>query len=78
MLSSEITQLIWPKMETSLAIEKKTDQRKVVLAYQILFLFFGDGIVRSDVMNDIFQSWMTCTLIIEQVLPKYNDSYIFN
>ncbi len=29
--------------------------RRVVLAYEILFLFFGNGIVHSDVMNDIFQ-----------------------
>ncbi len=47
------------------------------MAYEILLLFFGNGIVRSDVMNNIIQSLMTCTLIIKQVLPKYKDSYIF-
>ncbi len=65
-------------MGTSLAIDRKTGQRRVVLAYEILFLFFGNGIVHWDVMNDIFQSLMTCTLIIKEVLPKYSDSYIFN
>ncbi len=65
-------------METSLAIDKKIGQRRVVLAYEILFLFFGNGIVRSDVMNDIIQSLTTCTLIIKQVRLKYSDSYIFN
>ncbi len=64
-------------MGTSLAIDRKTGQRSVVLAYEILFLFFGNRIVRSDVMNDI-QSLTTCILIIKQVLPKYSDSYIFN
>ncbi len=39
--------------DTSLAIDRKTGQRRVVLAYEILFMFFGDGIVHSDVMNDI-------------------------
>ncbi len=77
-LSGEITQPIWLKMGTSLAIERKTGQRRVVMEYEILFLFFGCGIVRSDAMNDIFQSLTTCTLIIKQVLPKYRDSYIFN
>ncbi len=65
-------------MGTSLAIHRKTDQRRVVLAYKILFLFFSNGIVHSDVMNDIFQALTTNTLIIKQVLPKYSDSYIFN
>ncbi len=65
-------------MGTSLAIDRKTGQRRVVLAYEILFLFSGKGIARSDVMNDIFQSLTTRTLIIKQVLPKYSDSYIFN
>ncbi len=65
-------------MVISLAIDNKTGQRRVVLAYEILFLFFGNGIVRSDIMNDIFQSLTRCTLIIKQVLPKYSDSYIFN
>ncbi len=65
-------------MGTSLAIDRKMGQRRVVLAYEILFLFFGNETVRSDVMNDIFQSLTMCTLIIKQVLPKYNDSYIFN
>ncbi len=65
-------------MGTSLAIDRKTGQRRVVLAYEILFLFFSNGIVYSDVMNDIFQSSTTCTLIIKQVSPKYSDSYIFN
>ncbi len=66
-------------METLSAIDRKTGQRRVVLAYEILFLFFSNRIVRSDVMNDIFQySLTTCTLIIKQVLPKYSDSYIFN
>ncbi len=78
MLSGEITQLIWPKTGTSLAIDRKTGQRRVVLAYEILFLFFDKGIVRWDVMNDIFQSLTTCKLIIKQVLPKYSESYIFN
>ncbi len=65
-------------MGTSSGIERKTGQRRVVLAYKILFLVFGNGIVRSDVINDIFQSLTTCILIIKQVLPKYSDSYIFN
>ncbi len=66
-------------MGTSLAIDRKTGQRRVVLSYEILFLFFGNGIVRLDVMTDTFQSLKTCTLIIKQVLPKYGDSYyIFN
>ncbi len=65
-------------MGTPLAIDRKTGQGRVVLADEILFLFFGNGIVRSDVMNDIFQSLTTCTLIIKQVLPKYSDSYNFN
>ncbi len=60
-------------MGTSLAIDKKTGQRRVVLAYKILFLFFGNGIIRSNVMNDIIQSLTTCTLIIKQILPKYSD-----
>ncbi len=77
-LSGEITQLIWPNMETSLSIDRKTGQRNMVLAYKILFLFFGNEIFRSDVMNDIFQSLTTYTFIIKQVLPKYSDSYIFN
>ncbi len=54
-LSGEITQPIRPKMGTSLAIDRKTCQRRVASAYEILFLFFGHGIVRSDVVNDIFQ-----------------------
>ncbi len=57
---------------------KGGSQRMVVLAYEIPFLFFGKGIVRSDVMNDIFPSLMTCTLIIKQVPPKFSDLYIFN
>ncbi len=65
-------------MGTSLAVDRKTGQRRVVLAYEILFSFFGNGIVRSDVMNEIFQSLTTCTLIIKQVLPKDSDSYVFN
>ncbi len=59
-----------------LALERKTGQRRVVLAYEIPFLFFSNGIVRSDVMNDIFEYLTRCTLIIKQVLPKYSDSYI--
>ncbi len=62
---------------TSLAVERKTGQRRVALAYEILFLFFSNGIVHSNVMDDIIQSSTTCTLIIKQVLPKYSDSYIF-
>ncbi len=65
-------------MGTSLVINRKTGQRRVVSAYEILFLFFSNGIIRSDGMNDIFLSLTTCTLIIKQVLPKYSDSYIFN
>ncbi len=65
-------------MRTSVAKDRKTGQRGVILAYEILFLFFGTGIVRLDVMNDIFQSLTMCTLIIKQVLPKYSDSYTFN
>ncbi len=65
-------------MGTSFAIHRKTGQRRVVSAYEILFLFFSNGIFRSDVMNDIFQSLTTCTLIIKQVLLKYSDSYICN
>ncbi len=61
-------------MGTSLAIDKKTGQRMVVLANEILFLFFGNGMVRSVVMNDIIQSLTTCALIIKLVLPKYSDS----
>ncbi len=76
MLSGEITQPIKPKMGTSLAIDRKTGQRRVVLEYEILFLFFCNGIVHSDVMNDIIQSLRT--LIIKQLLWKYSDSYIFN
>ncbi len=64
-------------MGTSLAIDRKTGQRRMVLAYEILFLFFSIGIVRLDATNDIFQSSMTCTLIIKQVLLKYSDSDIF-
>ncbi len=64
-------------MGTSLVIDRKTGQRRVVLAYEILFSFFGNGIVRSAVMTYIIQSLTTCTLIIKQVLPKYSDSYIF-
>ncbi len=78
MLSGEITQPILPKMGASLVIDRKTDQKRVVLAYEILFFFFGNGIVRSDVMNDILQSLTMCTLIIKQAQPKYSDSYIFN
>ncbi len=77
-LSGEITQLIWPKMGTWMAIDRKTGQRRVVLAYEILFLLFGITIVCSYVMNDIFQSLTTCTLIIKQVLSKYSESYIFD
>ncbi len=77
-LSGEITQPIWPKMGTSLAIEGKTGQRRVVSACEILFLFFGIGIVRSDVTNDIFPFLTTCALIIKQVLPKNSDSYMSN
>ncbi len=65
-------------MGSSLAIDKKTGQRRLVLAYEILFLFYGNGIVRSDFMNDIFQSLPTCTSIIKQVVQKYSDAYIFN
>ncbi len=65
-------------MGTSLAIDKKTGQRGMVLAYEIPFSFFGNGIIRWDVMNAIFQSLTTCTLIIKQVLQKYSDSCIFN
>ncbi len=65
-------------MGISLAIDRKTGQRRVVFAYEILFLFFGNGIVRSYVMTDIIQSLTTCTLITKQVLQKYSDSYIFN
>ncbi len=65
-------------MGTSLAIDRKTGQRRVVLAYEILFLFFGNGIVRLDVMTDIIQSLTTCTLMTKQRLMKYSDSYIFN
>ncbi len=49
--------------------------KKGVLAYEVLFLFFSNGIVRLDVINDIIQALTTCTLIIKQVLPKYSDSY---
>ncbi len=77
MLSGEITTYM-TKDGTSLAIDRKTGQRRVILAYEILLLFFSDGIVRSDVMNDIIQSLRMCTLIIKQVPPKYSDSYIFN
>ncbi len=65
-------------MGTSLAIDRKTGQRMVVWAYEILFLFFDNGIVRSYVMNNISQSLTMCTLIIKKVLPKYSDLYIFN
>ncbi len=65
-------------MGTSLAIDRKTGQRREVLAYEILFLFFSNRTVHSDVMNDIIQSLTTCTLIIKQVLLKYSDSNIFN
>ncbi len=65
-------------MRTSLVIDKKTGQRRVVLVYKTLFLFFSNGIVCLDVTTDIIQSFMTCTLIIKQVLLKYIDSYIFN
>ncbi len=44
-------------MGTSLAIDRKTGQRRVVLAYEILFLFFGNGIVCSEryypVLDDV-------------------------
>ncbi len=63
-------------MRTSLAIDRKTAQRRVVLAYEILFLFFSHGIVYSDVNERYYL--VLCTLIIKQVLPKYSDSYIFN
>ncbi len=66
------------KVGTSLAIDTKTGQRRVVLAYEILLLFFGNGIVHSDAVNDIFQSLTMCTLTIKQVLLKYRDSPIFN
>ncbi len=46
-------------MGTSLAIDRKTGQRRVVLAYEILFLFFGNGIVRREAMTDILQSLTT-------------------
>ncbi len=65
-------------MGTSLAIDRKTGQRRMVLAYEILFLLFSNGVVCSDVMNDIIQSLTTYTLIIKQALLKYSDSYIFN
>ncbi len=59
-------------MGTSLAIDRKTGQRRVVLAYEILFLFFGNGIVCSDVMNDIIQSLMI------QYYPVLDDVHIDN
>ncbi len=65
-------------MGTSWAIDRKPGQRRVVLAYEILFLFFSNRIVCSDVMNDIIQSLTMYTLIIKQAQPKYSDSYIFN
>ncbi len=32
----------------SLAIDRKTGQRMVLLAYEILFLFFGNGIYKIE------------------------------
>ncbi len=64
-------------MGASLAIDRKTGQRRVALACEILFLFFGNRMVCSDVMNDIFQSSTTRTLILKQVLPKYSDIRMF-
>ncbi len=61
-----------------IGIDRKTGQRRVVLAHEILLSFFINGTVRSDVTNDIIWFLTTCTLIIKQVLPKYSNSYIFN
>ncbi len=41
-------------MGTSLAIDKETGQRRVVLADEILFLFFGNGIVCFECYDRYF------------------------
>ncbi len=64
-------------MGTSLTIDKKTGQKRVVSAYEILLLFFGQN-CSFGCYKRYFPALETYTLIIKQVLPKYSDSYILN
>ncbi len=79
-LKVEIRRKRWPTYGCEVRdgdIQEDIVSMLVSILYRYLFSVILP-ITSLDVMNDVFQSLTTCTLIIKQVLLKYNDSYIFN